>query len=316
MTKVAVLIPCLNEEATIDKVVKDFREQLPEAEIHVFDNASTDATRHVAQEAGATVHSEPRRGKGHVVQSMFRTVEADVYVMVDGDDTYPAEHVHELIREVASGRADMAVGSRLLAQESSFRTLNRVGNHFFLHTINVLFGARLTDVLSGYRAMSRAFVKGLPLVVTGFEVEVELTIKALERGFRITERATPLRDRPLGSHSKLRKVRDGWRILSTIFALLRDYRPRFVFGGLGLVLLGLGLLPGMTAVAGAALLWAGALALAVGFVLHGVNRRLRELECATRLQLGRDKGERRRRQRPQAPAALSLRADAEVVPPS
>jgi glycosyltransferase involved in cell wall biosynthesis len=316
MTKVAVLIPCLNEEATIDKVVKDFREQLPEAEIHVFDNASTDATRHVALEAGAVVHTEPRRGKGHVVQSMFRTVEADVYVMVDGDDTYPAEHVHELIREVESGRADMAVGSRLLARESSFRTLNRLGNHFFLQTINVLFGTRLTDVLSGYRAMSRAFVKGLPLLVTGFEVEVELTIKALERGFRIAERPTPLRDRPQGSHSKLRKVRDGWRILSTIFALLRDYRPRFVFGGLGLVLLVLGLLPGQTGLASAALLEAGALALAVGFVLHGVNRRVRELECVTRLQLAGGRTGRKRRQRTQAAAAPGLEDSPGALLPS
>src|SRR5262249_24487244 len=155
------------------KVVKDFREQLPDAAIHVFDNASTDGTRRVAAEAGAVVHSEPRRGKGRVVQTMFQAVEADVYVMVDGDDTYPAEHVHELIREVTSGSADMAVGSRLLARDSSFRTLNRLGNRFFLHTINLFFGTRLTDVLSGYRAMSRSFVKGLPVLVNGFEVEVE-----------------------------------------------------------------------------------------------------------------------------------------------
>ena len=207
--RIAVLIPCLNEEKTIGKVVRDFRRELPEAAIYVFDNASNDATSQQAQQAGAAVRFENRRGKGFVVQSMFQRVEADIYIMVDGDDTYPAAEVHRLIEPVIQGKCDMAVGSRLLSAESSFRLLNRLGNEFFLSVINSIFGTRLTDVLSGYRVMSRSFVKGLPLFVTGFEVEVELTIKALVRGFQIREEATALRDRPAGSHSKLRKFRDG-----------------------------------------------------------------------------------------------------------
>jgi glycosyltransferase involved in cell wall biosynthesis len=314
--KIAVLIPCLNEELTIDQVVKDFREQLPEATIHVFDNASTDATRRVAAEAGAVVHSEPRRGKGNVVQTMFRTVEADVYVMVDGDNTYPAEQVHELIEEVTSGRADMAVGSRFLAPDSSFRVLNRLGNRFFLELINRLFGARLTDVLSGYRAMSRRFVRGLPLLVSGFEIEVELTIKALERGFHVTEKAARLRDRPLGSHSKLRKFRDGWRILSTILGLLRDYKPLPAFAGAGLLaaaagLCGLGLGGASAALLAPALLTAGALALVGGVMLHTVNRRFRELECLQRLQAAGSHRRTGRKQKARRPRSLGQFIDLE-----
>ncbi len=299
--RIAVLIPCLNEERTIDKVVKDFRSELPGAEIHVFDNASTDATRQVAEEAGAVVHVENRRGKGHVVQSMFRAIDADVYVMVDGDDTYPAEAVHELIHEVVSGAADMAVGSRFLAPDSSFRTLNRAGNRLFLHAINSIFGTRLTDVLSGYRAMNRRFVKGLPLFVTGFEVEVEMTIKALERGFCLSERPARLRDRPEGSHSKLRKFRDGYRILWTILALMRDYKPLTTFGTLGGLVALSSLVPGIavieeylrtgqvlrvpSAVLAVGLAVTGLLGVGAGLVLHTVNRRFQELDHLVRLRL-------------------------------
>jgi glycosyltransferase involved in cell wall biosynthesis len=297
--KIAVLIPCLNEELTIDQVVKDFREQLPEAEIHVFDNASTDATRTVAEEAGATVHTEPRRGKGNVVQTMFREVRADIYVMVDGDNTYPPEQVHGLIEEVASGRADMAVGSRLMAADSSFRTLNRLGNRFFLGLINSLFGARLTDVLSGYRAMSRRFVTGVPVLVSGFEVEVEMTIKALERGFRLSEKPARLRDRPRGSHSKLRKFRDGWRILATILALLRDYRPLPTFAGPGLLAVALGLILGVGSGLPALVALGGVFAILAGVVLHTANRRLREVESLTRLQAAPRGRSRKHRAEPQ-----------------
>jgi glycosyltransferase involved in cell wall biosynthesis len=297
--RIAVLIPCLNEEKTIDKVVKDFRCELPEAEIHVFDNASTDATRRVAEEAGAMVHCENRRGKGYVVQTMFETVDADIYIMVDGDDTYPAEAVHDLLSDVAAGDIDMAVGSRFLCPDSSFRFLNHVGNQFFLRVINAIFGTRLTDVLSGYRVMSRRFVKGLPLFVTGFEVEVEMTIKALERGFRIGEKPARLRDRPAGSYSKLRKFRDGYRILWTIFALLRDYKPMTTFGTLGAIAVFLGLLLGMTvaqeylvtslvprlpsAVLSVGLVLSGLLSIAAGMVLHTVNRRFQEIDHLLRV---------------------------------
>jgi glycosyltransferase involved in cell wall biosynthesis len=291
--RIAVLIPCLNEEKTIDKVVKDFRCELPEAEIHVFDNASTDATPRIAEEAGAIVHRENRRGKGCVVQTMFQTVDADIYIMVDGDDTYPAEAVHSLLADVAAGEADMMVGSRFLCPDSSFRPLNYAGNQLFLRVINALFGTRLTDVLSGYRVMNRRFVKELPLFVPGFEIEVEMTIKALARGYRLQEKPARLRDRPEGSCSKLRKFRDGCRILWTIFALMRDYKPMTTFGALGGTLIFLGLwmamLLGTGSVAAVAsgrlltilsltLLLSGMLAMAVGTILHILNRRIREID--------------------------------------
>jgi glycosyltransferase involved in cell wall biosynthesis len=298
--RIALLIPCLNEEKTIDKVVKDFRYELPDAEIHVFDNASTDATAQLAAEAGAIVHRENRRGKGYVVQSMFETIDADIYIMVDGDDTYPAEAVHDLLEEVDDGNADMVVGSRFLDADSSFRMLNRMGNQFFLHAINFIFGAQLTDVLSGYRVMNRRFVKGLPLFVTGFEVEVEMTIKALERGYRLVEKPARLRDRPTGSYSKIRKFRDGYRILWTIFALMRDYKPMTTFGTAGAVVGFLGLLLGLSivqehfhtgavtrlasAVLSVGLVLSGMLSTAAGLVLHTINRRFQELDHLVRVQ--------------------------------
>jgi glycosyltransferase involved in cell wall biosynthesis len=320
---VAVLIPCLNEELTIRKVVKDFRLHLPEAEIHVFDNASTDGTRQEAEDAGAVVHTESRRGKGFVVQSMFQKIDADIYLMVDGDDTYPAEAASDLIAEVASGEADMAVGSRLLAADSSFRPLNRMGNQLFLHVINCIFGTRLTDVLSGYRAMSRRFVKGLPLFVTGFEVEVEMTIKTLERGYRLVEKPTALRDRPQGSHSKLRKFRDGYRILWTILALMRDYKPLTTFGAAGLLVVLLGLLPGAvvideylrtglirhfpSAVLAVGMVLCGLLGVSAGLVLHTVNRRFQELDYLVRLRLPQKApGARKRRRKWAKPAAENV----------
>lgn len=279
--RIAVLIPCLNEEKTIDKVVKDFRCELPDAEIHVFDNASTDATPRIAEEAGAIVHRENRRGKGYVVQTMFETVDADIYIMVDGDDTYPAEAVHTLLADVVAGDVDMAVGSRFLCPDSSFRPLNYAGNQLFLRVINALFGASLTDVLSGYRVMSRRFVKELPLFVPGFEIEVEMTIKALGRGYRLQEKPTRLRDRPEGSCSKLRKFRDGCRILWTIFALMRDYKPMTTFGALGGIAVLLGLWMGMAAGEAhvvTALVSIGAAAFAAGTMLHVINRRIQEID--------------------------------------
>jgi glycosyltransferase involved in cell wall biosynthesis len=292
--RIAVLIPCLNEEKTIDKVVKDFRCELPDAEIHVFDNASTDDTPRIAEDAGAIVHRENRRGKGYVVQTMFETVDADIYIMVDGDDTYPAEAVHDLLREVVAGEVDMAVGSRFLCPDSSFRPLNYAGNQLFLRIINAIFGTRLTDVLSGLRVMSRRFVKELPLFVPGFEIEVEMAIKALERGYRIGEKPARLRDRPEGSCSKLRKFRDGCRILWTIFALMRDYKPMTTFGALGGIAVLLGLWMGMmvgsghilTALAAGhisaflslGLILSGMLAITAGMMLHILNRRMQEIE--------------------------------------
>src|SRR5262245_13556385 len=186
--KIAVLIPCFNEEATVAQVVRDFRAALPQAEIVVFDNNSTDRTADRAREAGAIVHFERRQGKGFVVLRMFHSIEADVYVMVDGDSTYPAHAVRRLIEPIVNERADMVVGSRLHAgSHSEFRLLNRLGNYFFASLFRLIFRSKLTDILSGYRAFNRRFIEDIPLFGGGFEIEAELTVKALQRGFRIEE---------------------------------------------------------------------------------------------------------------------------------
>ena len=213
--RIAILIPCYNEELTIAEVVAQFRAELPDADIYVFDNNSTDRTVEEARAAGALIFHEKRQGKGYVVQSMFRKVSADVYVMVDGDGTYPAAEVHRLIEPVLNDEADIVVGSRLHRDATSqFKTPNRLGNRFFLYVLNYTLGARITDMLSGYRAFNRGFVKGVPLFGGGFETETELTIKALNRGFRIVEVPVNLTTRPEGSFSKIRIFRDGFLILN------------------------------------------------------------------------------------------------------
>jgi glycosyltransferase involved in cell wall biosynthesis len=220
MARIALCIPCLDEELTIGGVVRDFRTALPEAEIHVFDNASTDATARVAEAAGAMVHTVGARGKGRVVREMFRRVSADAYLMVDGDSTYPPEAARRLLAPVLEGRADMVVGSRLEHEsESRFHWLNRLGNVGFISFVNFLFGARLTDLLSGYRAFGRGFVERTPLESDGFEIETELTIRALLQNERVIELPVDLGVRPPGSHSKIGIVRDGLRILGTILGL-------------------------------------------------------------------------------------------------
>jgi len=298
--KVAVLIPCLNEEQTVCKVIQDFRRELPQAEIVVFDNASTDRTAEQARQAGAVVFYEGRRGKGYVVQSMFEKVNADLYVIVDGDDTYPAEKVQALMAPVLAEQADMTVGSRIAKDsQSDFRLLNLVGNKFYLGLINAIFHTRLTDILSGYRCMNRKFVKGVPIFVTGFEVETELTIKALERGFQICEVPVDLRSRPAGSHSKIKIMRDGLRILGTIFSLMRDYKPLTFFGFTGELILLAALATGWVAaqdylhtgqilhipaaVLGTGLALIGIVSIFVGIVLHTITRRFQELEYYLRL---------------------------------
>ncbi len=233
--RVAVIVPCLDEAITIGKVVDDWRRALPDAEVWVIDNGSSDGTAEIAEAHGARVIHESRRGKGFAMRTAFRRVDADVYVMVDGDDTYPAEAAEELLAPVREGRADMTVGSRLMQGTSSeFRALNRLANWFYPFVIRMLVHVRLTDVLSGMRAMTREFVEGVPLVAQGFEIEVELTVKAAERHFRIVEVPIDLRPRPEGSFSKVSLVGDGSRVLWTIVMLFRDYRPMAFFGGLGL----------------------------------------------------------------------------------
>lgn len=293
--RIAVLIPCYNEELTIADVVRDFRAELPQARIYVFDNNSTDETVARARAAGATILSESRQGKGFVVQAMFRRVDADVYVMVDGDGTYPAGEVGRLILPIISGAADMVVGSRLYSGNASeFKSMNRWANRLVLALLNSMFRTRLTDILSGFRAFNRRFVKTLPLFGGGFEVETELTIKAVARGFRIVEIPTTLTARPAGSHSKIKFWRDGLLILNTLLALFRDYKPLTFFGTAGLILIflsaaaGLALLfesyrhgaspRAMFGVAALLVFLCGLLSLAVGLVLHSIARRSQEFD--------------------------------------
>jgi len=297
--KIAILIPCYNEELTIAGVVHQFRRELPEADIYVFDNNSSDKTVEEARSAGARVFYERRQGKGYVVQSMFRQIDADVYVMVDGDATYPAEDVHRLIEPVLMDEADMTVGSRLHENsDSQFRVLNRFGNSLFLSVLNTTFKVKITDMLSGYRAFNRRFVKSIPLFGGVFETETELTIKALERGYRIVEVPVDLTARPEGSFSKIRIAQDGMRILNTLLALFRDYKPLTFFGSGGAFLIALGLIPGISvtveffetglvprlpsAVLAAALVLSGMLSITVGLVLHTIVRRSQEFEYQLR----------------------------------
>jgi glycosyltransferase involved in cell wall biosynthesis len=293
--RIAVLVPCRNEELTIAKVVGDFRAQLPAATIYVCDNASTDRTAEVARQAGAVVMRQARQGKGFAIQSMFRAVEADVYVMVDGDDTYPASEVHRLLEPVLNGTADMAVGSRLHADSTSeFRRANLFGNQLFLATLNFIFHVRLTDILSGYRAFSRQFVKTIVLVSGGFELETEVTIKGLQASYGIVEVPVDLGRRPEGSRSKIRPLHDGFRILSTIIALFRDYKPLTFFGTLALIFWGAGLVPGaavivellntgmvtrvLAAILSVGLVLSGMFSLTAGLIIHCTTRRFYEVE--------------------------------------
>ena len=292
---VAVVIPCLNEAPTIAKVIADFRRVLPTAAIYVIDNGSTDGTAALALSSGAELIVEARRGKGFAVRTGFRRIDADYYVMVDGDDTYPAESMGALFAPVLSGRADMTVGSRRMAGTSSqFRPLNRLGNWLFPTFLRLLLRVKLTDILSGFRVMTRDFVQGVPITARDFDIEAELTVKAVERNYRIVEVPINLRARPEGSFTKLRRVHDGRRILWTIVLLFRDYRPMAFFGGLGFLVMLSGLIPGFavireflqtrlvpnlpSAVLAVALELMGMLLIAVGLVLSATARRFQELE--------------------------------------
>ncbi len=291
--RIAVIIPCLNEAITIARVLAEFRRELPGAELVVVDNGSTDSTAAIASQQGATVIRERRRGKGNAVRNALRTVEADVYLLVDGDGTYPAHEATRLLQPILDDDADVVIGGRLKDARSEFRLLNRLGNRLFLAVVNVIFGAQISDLLTGYRAMSRDFVKQSPVLSTGFELETELTILALERGFRTLEVPIALTSRPEGSHSKIRVLSDGLRILNAIITMLRDYRPLTFFGGVGLGAVIAGFLPGMfvtweflrtgqvripTAVLAVGLVVAGLSLILTGVVLTTLARRFREIE--------------------------------------
>ena len=235
MSRIAVLIPCYNESGTIQKVVADFRAALPEAEIYVYDNNSTDGTDALARAAGAIVRYERQQGKGNVIRSMFRQIDADCYIMADGDDTYPAEYAPEMCRLVLEEQADMVIGDRLSATyfTENTRAFHNSGNRLVRGLINTLFRSDIHDIMTGYRAFSRLFVKSFPVLSQGFEIETEMTIHALDKRFHIRELPVDYRDRPEGSESKLDTIPDGIRVLSTIFRLLRDYRPLMFFSVLG-----------------------------------------------------------------------------------
>ena len=244
MDKIAVLIPCYNEGQTIGKVVADFREALPEAAIYVYDNNSTDGTGGIAQRAGAIVRREYQQGKGSVIRRMFREVDAACYVIVDGDDTYPAEFARQLIGPVLERQADMVVGDRLSSTyfEENKRPFHNLGNSLVRKSINMLFKSNIKDIMTGYRAFSYQFVKTFPVLSKGFEIETEMSIHAIDKHMQIENVVISYRDRPQGSESKLNTVSDGWRVLRTIAKLFRSYKPFTFFGALALALMALSLL--------------------------------------------------------------------------
>ena len=238
MDKIAVLIPCYNESKTVEKVVSDFRRVLPDATVYVYDNNSTDGTAELAAGAGAVVRHEYQQGKGNVMRRMFREIDAEAYILVDGDDTYPAEAAPEMVAAVTGCQADMVVGDRL---SSTYYTQNKrpfhnFGNRLVRGSINHLFGAHVTDIMTGYRAFNFTFVKTYPVLSRGFEVETEMTIHSLNNNLRLYEMPIQYRDRPEGSVSKLDTVGDGIKVMSTIFRMIREYKPLPFFGGLGLII--------------------------------------------------------------------------------
>ena len=234
--RIAVLIPCYNEAEAIVGVVEQFCRALPTANIYVYDNNSTDATRERAASAGAIVRTETFQGKGNVVRRMFADIEAEVYVLVDGDGTYDASSASAMVEHLLSNSLDMVNGARVAVTTAAYRPGHVLGNKVLTGTVAMIFGDRLTDMLSGYRVFSRRFVKSFPALASGFETETELTVHALELRLPIAELPTPYRDRPAGSQSKLRTFRDGFRILRTILMLVKEERPLQFFSGVALLL--------------------------------------------------------------------------------
>lgn len=295
MDKIAILIPCYNEEVTIGKVVQDFKRELPAADIYVYDNNSKDQTAAVAASHGAIVCHEYRQGKGNVVRAMFHDIEADVYVLVDGDDTYPAETVHALIDPILIGEADMTIGDRqsngTYAKENK-RPLHNFGNRLVCKLINQLFGASLQDIMSGYRAFNRKFVKNIPILSSGFQIETEMNLHALDKRFLIKEVPITYRDRPKGSFSKLNTFHDGFLVLKTIFWVFKDYHPLIFFSYMSLVLLIAGMATGMpvlaefaetryiakvpSAILAVGFVMLSSVSLTCGFILNTIVRQHRE----------------------------------------
>ena len=237
MKKIAVLIPCYNEAVTIEKVVKDYKKVLSNADIYVYDNNSTDGTDKIAKKAGAIVKYETRQGKGNVVRSMFRDIDADCYLMIDGDDTYPSENAKEMCDLVLDGKADMVIGDRLSSTyfKENKRPFHNFGNVLVRFFINVMFKTKLKDIMTGYRAFSKEFVKGFPILSKGFEIETEMTIHALDKNYKLVEIPVEYRDRPAGSVSKLNTFKDGFKVLMMIKTLFKEYKPRAFFNILSFI---------------------------------------------------------------------------------
>jgi glycosyltransferase involved in cell wall biosynthesis len=310
--RVAVLVPCYNEEAAIAKVVRDFRAALPQASVFVYDNNSTDRTAAVARAAGAEVFEEKHQGKGFVVRRMFTDIEADIYVLVDGDATYDAPSARAMIARLLEDRLDMVVANRVHREQSAYRAGHVAGNRLLTGFVASMFGPSFNDMLSGYRVFSRRFVKSFPLLSSGFEIETELTIHALELGLAVAEIDTPYYPRLQGSASKLNTWRDGFRILGTIARLYRAERPLSLFGAvgsaLGIASLGFavpifityfetGLVPRLpTAVLSTGLMLLACLSIAVGLILDTVTRGRREAKLFAYLS-HRAPGEERRQAR-------------------
>ena len=240
--KIAVLIPCYNEARTIEKVVNDYKRVLPEADIYVYDNNSTDGTDEIASNVGAIVKYEYRQGKGNVIRTMFHDIDADGYLMVDGDDTYPAEYARKMIALVTEEGADMVIGDRLSSTyfRENKRPFHNLGNTIVRSFVNKLFGGTLTDIMTGYRAFSPLFVKSFPVISKGFEIETEMSIFTLDKNLHWKAVPVEYRNRPNGSESKLNTYSDGFKVLITIMKLYKDYRPFSFFGGIALVLFMIG----------------------------------------------------------------------------
>lgn len=239
MDKIAVLIPCYNESRTIEKVIRDWQRELPEAVIYVYDNNSSDGTDEIARAAGAEVRYERVQGKGNVIRRMFREIDAQCYLMIDGDDTYPAEYGREMVREVLEKDVDMVVGDRLSSTyfEENKRPFHNLGNSLVRGTINRLFRSDIRDIMTGYRAFSYQFVKTFPVLSKGFEIETEMSIHAVDKNMRVSNVIIEYRDRPEGSVSKLNTYSDGYKVLKTIGRLYKNYKPMNFFGILALVLM-------------------------------------------------------------------------------
>jgi len=292
--RIAILVPCYNEEVTIKKVINDFQRELPSATIYVYDNNSSDATAEIAAGEGAVVVREKRQGKGFVIASMFEDIEADAFVMVDGDDTYPADRVHELIRPIIDDTADMTVGTRLVEYGGdSFRPLHVFGNALVVKLVNMVFGSKLTDIMSGYRAFGRNFVKNMPMVSKGFEVETQMTLQALYYDYVVAEVPIRYGERPAGSTSKLNTFSDGAKVLLKIVDIFKAYRPMMFFSAIALALVCLGLAIGSvsvvefirtskithlpSAVLASGIMIIAVISAAIGIILDSINHRVREM---------------------------------------